>query len=209
MIKAIETKYNGYNFRSRTEAKWAYVFDKLNIKYLYENEGYELENGDWYLPDFYLPNHGFFIEIKGANPNQNELDKCSFLANGLNKPVVMVIGNPDDFCSLCFYGYNRPTDDSADQYFYDYYYTDTHDLGGFVSDGLKAGWNHDVSGGLCDRIDKTNNLRHNHDTAKNNRFILPSHIKGTVFKSDHRIINLCDDFQDFYDAIESAKSYKF
>ena len=61
MIKAIETKYNGYSFRSRTEAKWAYVFDKLNIKYLYENEGYELENGDWYLPDFYLPNHGFFI----------------------------------------------------------------------------------------------------------------------------------------------------
>ena len=59
MIKAIETKYNGYNFRSRTEAKWAYVFDKLNIKYLYENEGYELENGDWYLPDFYLPKHGF------------------------------------------------------------------------------------------------------------------------------------------------------
>ena len=53
MIKAIETKYNGYGFRSRTEAKWAYVFDKLNIKYLYENEGYELENGDWYLPDFY------------------------------------------------------------------------------------------------------------------------------------------------------------
>ena len=51
MIKAIETKYNGYGFRSRTEAKWAYVFDKLNIKYLYENEGYELENGDWYLPD--------------------------------------------------------------------------------------------------------------------------------------------------------------
>ena len=39
MIKAIETKYNGYKFRSRTEAKWAYVFDKLNIKYLYENEG--------------------------------------------------------------------------------------------------------------------------------------------------------------------------
>ena len=78
MIKAIETKYNGYSFRSRTEAKWAYVFDKLNIKYLYENEGYELENGDWYLPDFYLPNHGFFIEIKGTTPNQTELDRCSF-----------------------------------------------------------------------------------------------------------------------------------
>ena len=209
MIKAIETKYNGYNFRSRTEAKWAYVFDKLKIKYLYENEGYELENGDWYLPDFYLPNHGFFIEIKGANPNQKELDKCSFLANGSGEPVVMIIGNPDYFNSLCFYGYNRPTDDSADQYFYDYYYTDIQGLDNFVSHGLEAGWNHDVSGSSCERIDKTNILRHNHDAARNNGFILPNHIKGSVFKSDHRIINLCDNFQDFYDAIESAKSYKF
>ena len=209
MIKAIETKYNGYSFRSRTEAKWAYVFDRLNIKYLYENEGYELENGDWYLPDFYLPNHGFFIEIKGATPSQTELDKCSFLANGLSKPVVMAIGNPDDFNSLCFYGYNRPTGDSADQYFYDYYYTDIQGMDDFVSHGLESGWNHDVSGSLFERIDKTNILRHNHDTAKNNRFILPNHIKGSVFKSDHRIINLCDNFQDFCDAIESAKSYKF
>lgn len=208
MIKAIETKYNGYSFRSRTEAKWAYVFDKLNIKYLYENEGYELENGDWYLPDFYLPNHGFFIEIKGANPNQTELDKCSFLANGLSKPVVMAIGNPDDFNSLCFYGYNRPADDGADQHFYDYYYTDIQGLDSFVSHGLESGWNHDVSGSLFERIDKTNILRHNHDAAKNNRFILPNHIKGAVFKSS-RIISLCDNFQDFCDAIESAKSYKF
>ena len=209
MIKAIETKYNGYSFRSRTEAKWAYVFDKLNIKYLYENEGYELENGDWYLPDFYLPEQDFFIEIKGTTPNQKELDKCSFLANGLNKPVVMVIGNPDSFNALCFYGYNRPADDSMDQYFYDYYYTDIQGMDDFVSHGLESGWNHDVSGSLFERIDKTNILRHNHDTVKNNRFILPSHIKGSVFKSDHRIINLCDNFQDFYDAIESAKSYKF
>ena len=208
MIKAIETKYNGYSFRSRAEAKWAYVFDKLNIKYLYENEGYELENGDWYLPDFYLPNHGFFIEIKGATPNQKELDKCSFLANGLSKPVVMAIGNPDDFNSLCFYGYNRPADDGADQHFYDYYYTDIQDHSNFVSHGLESGWNHDVSGSLFERIDKTNILRHNHDTAKNNRFILPNHIKGAVFKSS-RIISLCDNFQDFCDAIESAKSYKF
>lgn len=209
MIKAIETKYNGYSFRSRTEAKWAYVFNKLNIKYLYENEGYELENGDWYLPDFYLPNHGFFIEIKGTTPNQKELDKCSFLANGLSKPVVMVIGNPDDFNSLCFYGYNRPADDSTDQYFYDYYYTDIQGMDDFVSHGLESGWSHDVSGSFFERIDKTNILRHNHDTAKNNRFILPNRIKGSVFKSDHRIINLCDNFQDFCDAIESAKSYKF
>lgn len=79
----------------------------------------------------------------------------------------------------------------------------------FVSHGLESGWNHDVSGSLFERIDKTNILRHNHDTAKNNRFILPNHIKGSVFKSDHRIINLCDNFQDFCDAIESAKSYKF
>ena len=45
IIKAIETKYNGYKFRSRLEAKWAVFFDNAKIKYEYEPEGYEDENG--------------------------------------------------------------------------------------------------------------------------------------------------------------------
>lgn len=70
-IKPVETYYNGYRFRSRLEARWAVLFDALGIRYEYEAEGYELPNGEWYLPDFVL--HGgsvrcpdpLFVEVKG------------------------------------------------------------------------------------------------------------------------------------------------
>ena len=32
-IKAIETKYNGFRFRSRLEARWAIFFDSIGLKY--------------------------------------------------------------------------------------------------------------------------------------------------------------------------------
>ena len=41
-IKAIPTKYNGYTFRSRQEARWAVFFDHLGIEYEYEKEGFDL-----------------------------------------------------------------------------------------------------------------------------------------------------------------------
>ena len=39
-IKAIETYYKGYRFRSRLEARWAVFFDAAGIKYEYEPEGF-------------------------------------------------------------------------------------------------------------------------------------------------------------------------
>ena len=54
-IKAIETIYNGYKFRSRLEARWAVFFEEAGIEYQYEPEGYVLDNGECYLPDFYIP----------------------------------------------------------------------------------------------------------------------------------------------------------
>ena len=53
MIKAIETVYNGYRFRSRLEARWAVFFDALGLEYEYEPEGFSLGAGG-YLPDFRL-----------------------------------------------------------------------------------------------------------------------------------------------------------
>ena len=54
-IKPIETNYNGYRFRSRTEARWAVFFDALAVRYEYEPQGYRLHDGTPYLPDFWLP----------------------------------------------------------------------------------------------------------------------------------------------------------
>lgn len=64
MIKAIETEYNGYRFRSRLEARWAVFFDQAGITYEYEPEGFELEDGTRYLPDFYLPELDTHVEVK-------------------------------------------------------------------------------------------------------------------------------------------------
>lgn len=64
-IKAIETVYNGYRFRSRLEARWAVFFDAAGIEYEYEQEGFEFYNfekrkTDRYLPDFFLPQFGCY-----------------------------------------------------------------------------------------------------------------------------------------------------
>jgi hypothetical protein len=66
MIKAIETRYAGYLFRSRLEARWAVFFDALKYDWQYEPEGFELVSGKRYLPDFRinLPDGPLWFEIK-------------------------------------------------------------------------------------------------------------------------------------------------
>ena len=76
MLRAIETEYNGYRFRSRLEARWAVFFDACGVKWEYEPEGFVLPNGQYYLPDFLLHdvtfNHAgctegndLYVEVKG------------------------------------------------------------------------------------------------------------------------------------------------
>ena len=67
MIKAIDTVYKGYKFRSRLEARWAVFFDTLGLKWDYEREGFDID-GKWYLPDFYLPHLKLWVEIKPGDP---------------------------------------------------------------------------------------------------------------------------------------------
>lgn len=58
-MKAIETRYAGYRFRSRLEARWAVFFQTLGLKWEYEPEGFDLGFGVRYLPDFrvWYPDH--------------------------------------------------------------------------------------------------------------------------------------------------------
>ena len=65
MIKAIETRYKGYRFRSRLEARWAVFFDAAGIDWQYEPQGFDLGSDlGAYLPDFYLPASKTWVEIK-------------------------------------------------------------------------------------------------------------------------------------------------
>lgn len=100
-IPAIETRYAGYLFRSRTEARWAVFFDALGIAWEYEPEGYDLGEVGWYLPDFWLPlptveypNAGYFVEIKGVKPTNDYLTKLCTLAINSKHNVWCFVGAP-------------------------------------------------------------------------------------------------------------------
>ena len=95
-IKAIETYYKGYRFRSRLEARWAVFFDALNILYQYEYQGYNLGFAGCYLPDFWLPRHNMYVEIKGYTPSSAELEKVQELCKVGEWITVIMVGDPFD-----------------------------------------------------------------------------------------------------------------
>lgn len=94
-IKAIETVYNGYRFRSRLEARWAVFFDALGVKYDYEKEGYDLGKAGWYLPDFWLETVQQWAEVKPHALTDEEYEKCALLAQGTGHAVLILVGEPD------------------------------------------------------------------------------------------------------------------
>ena len=50
-VRPIETRYKGYRFRSRLEARWAVFFENLGVRWEYEPEGFHVGD-EMYLPDF-------------------------------------------------------------------------------------------------------------------------------------------------------------
>lgn len=80
-IKAIETRYAGCFFRSRLEARWAVFFDAMGVPWDYEPERHMVghvwkrcahqdecacpERQLSYLPGFFLPRSGTWVEVKG------------------------------------------------------------------------------------------------------------------------------------------------
>lgn len=103
-MKAIETRYKGYRFRSRLEARWAYFMDLAGIEWEYEKEGYHLGDAGLYLPDFFcsseeqsgIAGSGVWYEIKGSTPSHEELQKLQMLAVATNCHARMFIGAPGD-----------------------------------------------------------------------------------------------------------------
>lgn len=114
-IKAIQTEYRGYLFRSRLEARWAVFFDACGVDWEYEPEGYDLGNGGYYLPDFLLRNvqlgnfgsgsefsdiRGLYAEVKGQMSQRNSEKITAFYESGIkdrwlgtSDTPVIVLGN--------------------------------------------------------------------------------------------------------------------
>lgn len=101
-IKAIETKYKGYRFRSRLEARWAVFFDSVGVKWEYEKEGYKLRKRQ-YLPDFYLPELQLWVEIKGTNEDARiAKDEIWEVGAITGKPIAICVGMPHEIDMTIF-----------------------------------------------------------------------------------------------------------
>ena len=94
MIKAIETVYKGYRFRSRLEARWAVFFDALEIQWEYEPEGFDLGKDGYYLPDFWLPTFGggMYAEVK---PIGGDFTKALRFCESTQQDIWLCEGSPD------------------------------------------------------------------------------------------------------------------
>lgn len=93
-IKAIDTTYKGYRFRSRTEAKWAIFLDHAGVPWEYEPQGYVLDC-EPYLPDFLLyPGTELqsWLEIKAKFPDKDEIRKTRALARETGIPAHLYFG---------------------------------------------------------------------------------------------------------------------
>lgn len=92
------TKWNGIQYRSRLEARWAIFFTALGISFQYEplllvREGMR----KLYVPDFYLPGLKCFLEVKPNAPTRKEVAKAQLLSTSCNAPVFI---STNDFFSI-------------------------------------------------------------------------------------------------------------
>lgn len=106
MIRAIQTSYAGYKFRSRLEARWAVFFDAAGIPFEYEPEGLILSDGSYYLPDFYLPDISVYLEVARKGLPREEMEEVQRkISDGMrcgNWAGLLALGDPMDDCLTVF-----------------------------------------------------------------------------------------------------------
>lgn len=94
-IKAVETKFDNIMFRSRLEARWAFLFKQLHLRYIYEPERFVMYYNNMrfiYMPDFYLIDLNCYVEVKGKEPNYRERSVAWVLSRRINCLVHIVSG---------------------------------------------------------------------------------------------------------------------
>lgn len=100
LLTPIETRYKGYRFRSRTEARWAVFFDAVGYEWTYEEQGYVLGDGSTYLPDFVVRDgdcNVWVAEVKGQSARLSlaEIKKILLFDWAIDRPVYILDGPPD------------------------------------------------------------------------------------------------------------------
>jgi hypothetical protein len=102
-----KTTYQGIEFRSRSEARWAIFFNCMGIIWYYEPKKYKFKDGTVYIPDFYCKNWmgGAWFEVKPNRPPlEIEKHKAELLSNETKKDVYILNGDPYyQYYKLLFY----------------------------------------------------------------------------------------------------------
>lgn len=86
-------RHNGYPMRSHSETRWASMMDLFGIRWMYEPKLFKTQLG-MYLPDFYLPDMDAYLEVKGAPPTEDEIQKAEDVQMQTGRPVIFAHGKP-------------------------------------------------------------------------------------------------------------------
>jgi len=102
-VKAIKFSkpcvYKGIEMRSRLEAKIANFFDMLGIAWQYEPMSFLLSNGDWFLPDFLLPELKTWAEVKGEILDFDHSRLLKFVSETKNE--ILIISKEEGYWHSC------------------------------------------------------------------------------------------------------------
>jgi hypothetical protein len=100
-ITPVQTRYKGYHFRSRLEARWAVLFDNLPMisSWEYEPETFNLGEAGLYLPDFKLlygsSKSPLWIEVKPDLKSIPQKNWEKIVAFGDQHDMLILDGPPD------------------------------------------------------------------------------------------------------------------
>lgn len=98
-MKAIETNYRGYMFRSRLEARWAAMFDLLNWRWEYEPTDF---NG--WIPDFAIYGKDVvYVEVKPVFEFPSDVAK-KLEESGCDKEML-IVGQTIDMADELHFGW--------------------------------------------------------------------------------------------------------
>lgn len=94
--------YDGQYFDSQTEAAWAAYFDAAGMPFEHEPETFELRSGEWYTPDFFLPEQDTYVEVKNGNANWDACSKFAYFIRSVGKTGLMLNGKPHNMAAYFF-----------------------------------------------------------------------------------------------------------
>ncbi|MCH9010573.1 MAG: hypothetical protein IIC21_08120 [Chloroflexi bacterium] len=82
-------------FAHPSEEEFSKILDFYGLRWEYEPEGVVLEDGTWYLPDFWLPDMHKWVEVKPNGEISNDAwKKAQGLADVTERQVFLLNGAP-------------------------------------------------------------------------------------------------------------------